>query len=250
MTVSVNDVDEAPIVTLTGFTPGGVDPIAHKNIPEIEDSVIEHAIHTEGVAPGIVYEITDIDTLNHILDRNDHGITPGSFAFDRNATHFTISKVAVTDSLSSPKYFVNVTDPTEDNIGVVTKYTLAQEQVLDDYLGTNANYEGIRAFSTTINADADPVDNLEAGEDIFFSLSGEHSNFFTIDNSTGEIFWNNPDVVINETSQADDGPGLNTEEMSEWEKKIESSSKENPVEEKPKEEEVKKKKGFFGRKKK
>ena len=66
--------------------------------------------------------------------------------------------------------------------------------------------------------------------------------------------WNNPDVVINETSRADDGqedgPGLNTEEMSEWEKKIESSSKENPVEEKPKEEEVKKKKGFFGRKKK
>ena len=66
--------------------------------------------------------------------------------------------------------------------------------------------------------------------------------------------WNNPDVVINETSQADDGqedgPGLNTEEMSEWEKKIESSSKENPVEKKPKDEEVKKKKGFFGRKKK
>ena len=66
--------------------------------------------------------------------------------------------------------------------------------------------------------------------------------------------WNNPDVVIDETSQADngqkDGPGLNTEEMSEWEKKIESASKENPVEEKPKEKEVKKKKGFFGRKKK
>ena len=66
--------------------------------------------------------------------------------------------------------------------------------------------------------------------------------------------WNNPDVVIDETSQADDGqedgPGLNTEEMSEWEKKIESSSKEKPVEEEPKEEEVKKKKGFFGRKKK
>ena len=62
------------------------------------------------------------------------------------------------------------------------------------------------------------------------------------------------DVVIDETSQADDGqedgPGLNTEEMSEWEKKIESASKENPVEEKPKEKEVKKKKGFFGRKKK
>ena len=66
--------------------------------------------------------------------------------------------------------------------------------------------------------------------------------------------WNNPDVVIDDTSQGDDdqedGPGLNTEEMSEWEKKIESASKENPVEEKPKENEVKKKKGFFGRKKK
>ena len=66
--------------------------------------------------------------------------------------------------------------------------------------------------------------------------------------------WNNPDAVMNESSLSDDsqedGPGLNTEEMSEWEKKIESSSKEKPVEEEPKEEEVKKKKGFFGRKKK
>ena len=66
--------------------------------------------------------------------------------------------------------------------------------------------------------------------------------------------WNNPDAVITETAQSDndqeDGPGLNTEEMSEWEKKIESSSKEQPSEEKPKEEEGKKKKGFFGRKKK
>ena len=59
VTVSVNDVDEAPIVTLTGFTPGGVDPIAHKNIPEVEDPMIENAIHAEGVAPGIVYDITD-----------------------------------------------------------------------------------------------------------------------------------------------------------------------------------------------
>ena len=101
----------------------------------------------------------------------------------------------MTDALSTNKYFVNVTDPTEDNIDVVTKYTLAQEQVLDDYLGNNATYEGIRAFSTTINADADPVDVLDTGEDIFFSLTGEHSNHFTIDNSTGEIFWKNPDVV-------------------------------------------------------
>ena len=48
----------------------------------------------------------------------------------------------------------------------------------------------------------------------------------------------------------EDGPGLNTEEMSEWEKKIEAGTKEKPAEEQPKEEEVKKKKGFFGRKKK
>ena len=62
--------------------------------------------------------------------------------------------------------------------------------------------------------------------------------------------WNNPDEVLADSSEvADDAPGLNTEEMSEWEKKIESSTKENPAEEKPKEE-VKKKKGFFGRKKK
>ena len=62
--------------------------------------------------------------------------------------------------------------------------------------------------------------------------------------------WNNPDEVLAESSEvADDAPGLNTEEMSEWEKKIESSTKEDPAEEKTKEE-VKKKKGFFGRKKK
>ena len=66
--------------------------------------------------------------------------------------------------------------------------------------------------------------------------------------------WNNPDVVINETPEGDnekqDGPGLNTEEMSEGEKRIESGTKEKSTEEEPKEEEVKKKKGFFGRKKK
>ena len=66
--------------------------------------------------------------------------------------------------------------------------------------------------------------------------------------------WNNPDVLLSEPSQAEDdqevGPGLNTEEMSEWEKKIEATSKENPVAEETKEKEVKKKKGFFGRKKK
>ena len=64
--------------------------------------------------------------------------------------------------------------------------------------------------------------------------------------------WNNPDAALSESSEGDlpdDAPGLNTEEMSEWEKKIESSTREEPAEEKPKEE-VKKKKGFFGRKKK
>ena len=62
--------------------------------------------------------------------------------------------------------------------------------------------------------------------------------------------WNNPDEVLADSSEvADDAPGLNTEEMSEWEKKIESSTKEDSPKEKPKEE-VKKKKGFFGRKKK
>ena len=64
--------------------------------------------------------------------------------------------------------------------------------------------------------------------------------------------WNKPELALTDSSEsevADDSPGLNTEEMSEWEKKIESSTKEKSVEEKPKEE-VKKKKGFFGRKKK
>lgn len=64
--------------------------------------------------------------------------------------------------------------------------------------------------------------------------------------------WNNPEATLSESSDdetADDAPGLNTEEMSEWEKKIESSTKEEPVDDEPKDD-GKKKKGFFGRKKK
>lgn len=64
--------------------------------------------------------------------------------------------------------------------------------------------------------------------------------------------WNNPEETLSESSDAetiDDTPGLNTEEMSEWEKKIESSTKEEPVDDGPKDK-GKKKKGFFGRKKK
>ena len=64
--------------------------------------------------------------------------------------------------------------------------------------------------------------------------------------------WNNPEATLSDSSDAemiDDAPGLNTEEMSEWEKKIESSTKENPADDEPKDE-GKKKKGFFGRKKK
>ena len=66
--------------------------------------------------------------------------------------------------------------------------------------------------------------------------------------------WNNPDastVAVDDSDNAsEDSPVLNTEEMSEWEKKIESGSKEEPSDDEPKEKEVKKKKGFFGRKKK
>ena len=64
--------------------------------------------------------------------------------------------------------------------------------------------------------------------------------------------WNNSEATLSESSDdetADDAPGLNTEEMSEWEKKIESSTKEEPVDDEPKDD-GKKKKGFFGRKKK
>jgi len=64
--------------------------------------------------------------------------------------------------------------------------------------------------------------------------------------------WNNPEATLSESSDdetTDDAPGLNTEEMSEWEKKIESSTKEEPVDDEPKDD-GKKKKGFFGRKKK
>lgn len=74
--------------------------------------------------------------------------------------------------------------------------------------------------------------------------------------------WNNPEAEIVEAANAsdadsrfDDAPGLNSDEMSEWEKKIEAStsgSKEDggKVEEDKKEDKGKKKKGFFGRKKK
>jgi hypothetical protein len=66
--------------------------------------------------------------------------------------------------------------------------------------------------------------------------------------------WNNPDASTDEVDDSDNGsedsPGLNTEEMSEWEKKIESGSKEESSDDEPKEKEGKKKKGFFGRKKK
>ena len=74
--------------------------------------------------------------------------------------------------------------------------------------------------------------------------------------------WNNPEADIVDTSSEtnvdsrfDDAPGLNKDEMSEWEKKIEASSsgsKEDSRkdEEDKKEDKAKKKKGFFGRKKK
>ena len=63
-------------------------------------------------------------------------------------------------------------------------YTHAQEQVLYDYLGNHGHWEGTRAFSTTLNADANPVDVLGANEGIFFSLGP--GTIPTIDNF-GEI---------------------------------------------------------------
>ena len=62
--------------------------------------------------------------------------------------------------------------------------------------------------------------------------------------------WDNPDASTdaNEGDDVDVGPGGGSEEMSEWEKKIEAGGDSGSDE--PKEEEPKKKKGFFGRKKK
>ena len=64
--------------------------------------------------------------------------------------------------------------------------------------------------------------------------------------------WNNPESQKEsgtEDPKADDRMAEpESEDMSEWEKKIEAQSKQS--DEKPKEEEPKKKKGFFGRKKK
>tara|TARA_B100000700_G_C14730901_1_gene708319 strand:- start:188 stop:634 length:447 start_codon:yes stop_codon:yes gene_type:complete len=64
--------------------------------------------------------------------------------------------------------------------------------------------------------------------------------------------WNNPDQVA-ESDNSDLEPGGSdpepeSEDMSEWEKKIEAKSQD--TDEKPADEEPKKKKGFFGRKKK
>ena len=62
--------------------------------------------------------------------------------------------------------------------------------------------------------------------------------------------WDNPDASAEAGSggEADDKPDGGSEEMSEWEKKIEAGGDKGGDE--PKEEEPKKKKGFFGRKKK
>ena len=61
--------------------------------------------------------------------------------------------------------------------------------------------------------------------------------------------WDNPDALNDAGGdEADDKPDGGTEEMSEWEKKIEAGGDNGGDE--PKEEEPKKKKGFFGRKKK
>tara|TARA_B100000029_G_C17458019_1_gene917452 strand:+ start:252 stop:698 length:447 start_codon:yes stop_codon:yes gene_type:complete len=64
--------------------------------------------------------------------------------------------------------------------------------------------------------------------------------------------WNNPDQVT-ESDNSDVASGVSepesdSEDMSEWEKKIEAKSQD--ADEKPADEEPKKKKGFFGRKKK
>ncbi|MFL2983197.1 MAG: hypothetical protein ACJZ12_02265 [Candidatus Neomarinimicrobiota bacterium] len=74
--------------------------------------------------------------------------------------------------------------------------------------------------------------------------------------------WNNPEAEMVDASndsevdsRFDDAPGLNTDEMSEWEKKIESSNSGDKDDgkadkEEKQEDKGKKKKGFFGRKKK
>jgi hypothetical protein len=168
----VNNVDEEPVIPNLNSS---------MNVPEVQHSLYNPP------APNTVYEITNANVLNHLLGES-HGVTTGSFAVDKNATHFTISKVAETDTSSG--YFVNFGPVTEVN--VVTQYTHAQEAQLHSYLGNNASHLGSRAFSTTITANVDTVDNLSADEGIFFSLSGPDANYFAIDNQTGEIFWSSP----------------------------------------------------------
>ena len=112
---------------------------------------------------GSVYDITDAAILHNLLGNTNHGVTTGLFAFDKNDTHFTISRVQETDAES--RYFVNV-DPDTD---LPTVYTHAQENQVHDLFSDNSgmvSYEGIRAFAT-IDADADPVDALGGGEKSF-----------------------------------------------------------------------------------
>ena len=156
----------------------------HIHAPEVESSLTYGG---EDLA-GSVYEITDAAILHQLLGNTNHGVTTGLFAFDKNATHFTISRVQETDTESG--YFVNVDSDTD----LQTVYTHAQENQVYDLFSNNSGMvsdEGIRAFAT-IDADADPVDALGEGEKIFYSLSGPDADLFTIDNLTGEIFLNYP----------------------------------------------------------
>ena len=132
---------------------------------------------------------------------------------------------------------------TEQQKYVNEKVAVLLDQIGDEY-GESLTQQLVQRLDTTV---------ADFHEEVNEMLGRLKDNSEKRHEKLKEI-WNNPDVVIGDVPQGDgdqeDGPGLNTEEMSEWEKKIEAGTKEKPAEEQPKEEEVKKKKGFFGRKKK
>ena len=135
----MNDIDEKPIVTNVG---------PNEYINEVEYSSI-HEAQTSMSPSGTVYDMLGAD-LDFLLNDTfaNHGLNAGSYAFDKNSTHFTISEVVQTPTVvgETQNYFVN-SGPDRD---IATTFTIGQEQELNTFLGDNTTFLGIRAFSTSL----------------------------------------------------------------------------------------------------
>ena len=86
-----------------------------------------------------------------------------------------------------------------------TNYQSDQADVLQSYLDDSADdavRQGRMAFKVA-DVDAVDQDGLDPGEQIFYTLSGTDENRFSIDNITGEVYFNDtPDYeMLVDTSQ-------------------------------------------------